>query len=181
MKAFLKNFRNQLIFGSFVFLSAAVGYAVVTIPNTFTAGTSASADQVNENFAALKTAVDALEARLDGLGSNPPMPSASGILGYATISTDGSTVSNSFNSSGGAITSASPHTTGLYAITFAGLGNGTSQSGNIQVTITDITTALDCRALDQSITPFEDVEILIGCFDSVGSSVDASTSVVYMR
>lgn len=181
MKAFLKNFRNQLIFGSFVFLSAAVGYAVVTIPNTFTAGTTASADEVNENFAALKTAVDALEARLDGLGSNPPMPSASGVLGYASISFDGSTASKSFNSSGGAITLSSPHITGVYGISFAGLGNGTSQSGNVQVTMLDLLTAVGCIATDESIAPFTDVDILIGCFDSVGTLTDASVSVAYMR
>lgn len=42
----------------------AVAYAV-TLPNTFTAGTPAVADQVNANFTAVKDAIGALEAKVD--------------------------------------------------------------------------------------------------------------------
>lgn len=45
----------------------AVAYAV-TLPNTFTSGTSISSSQVNANFSALKVAVDALEAKVNPSG-----------------------------------------------------------------------------------------------------------------
>jgi len=40
---------------------AAVGYAVTTVPHTFTAGTTAVADEVNANFQALANAIDAIQ------------------------------------------------------------------------------------------------------------------------
>jgi len=40
-------------------LVSIISYAAVTIPNTFTSGTTISSSQVNDNFTALKTAVDA--------------------------------------------------------------------------------------------------------------------------
>lgn len=55
----------------FFFLGAALvatglwGMAV-TIPNTFTSGEALSSAKLNENFTALKTAVDALEAAVPG-------------------------------------------------------------------------------------------------------------------
>jgi len=45
---------------------AGVSWAV-TVPNTFTAGMPASADEVNANFAELEAAVSALEAKLAAL------------------------------------------------------------------------------------------------------------------
>jgi len=45
-----------------VFSAAAV--AQTTVPNTFTAGTAAKAAQVNANFTALATAIDALASRV---------------------------------------------------------------------------------------------------------------------
>lgn len=49
--------------------SAALVYAV-SIPNTFTSGQTASAQQVNDNFTALKNAVDALETGADCTGDD---------------------------------------------------------------------------------------------------------------
>ncbi|GEM83722.1 MAG: hypothetical protein KatS3mg074_408 [Meiothermus sp.] len=55
----------------FFFLGAALVATglwamAVTIPNTFTSGEALSAAKLNANFAALKTAVDALEAAVPG-------------------------------------------------------------------------------------------------------------------
>lgn len=48
-----------LLVGLAIFGGVAALYAgTVTIPNTFTAGTTAVADEVNANFTAVKTAVD---------------------------------------------------------------------------------------------------------------------------
>ncbi|MFY9271269.1 MAG: SUMF1/EgtB/PvdO family nonheme iron enzyme [Candidatus Manganitrophaceae bacterium] len=46
---------------------AIYAWAATTVPNTFTAGTTAKADEVNANFAALAAKADELEAKLQGL------------------------------------------------------------------------------------------------------------------
>jgi hypothetical protein len=57
----MKNNIRSLIFG---FIFTAIGVALaVTIPNNFSSGEVISSSKVNANFAALKTAVDALEAK----------------------------------------------------------------------------------------------------------------------
>ena len=62
-KSIFKLSRSQWI--SVAVLASSLGLALaVTVPNTFTAGTPASATQVNDNFTALVTAVTAAEAAL---------------------------------------------------------------------------------------------------------------------
>jgi hypothetical protein len=57
--------------GVSVAISALGIYALaLSIPNTFSAGTSISSGQVNANFAAVKTAVDALEAKFPVSAAN---------------------------------------------------------------------------------------------------------------
>jgi hypothetical protein len=57
--------------GISVAISALGIYALaMSIPNTFSAGTSISSGQVNANFAAVKTAVDALEAKFPVAAAN---------------------------------------------------------------------------------------------------------------
>jgi hypothetical protein len=59
-KTNLRNFVTGLVVG-------ALGFALaLTIPNTFTSGSPISSSAVNANFAAVKTAVDALEATITG-------------------------------------------------------------------------------------------------------------------
>jgi hypothetical protein len=66
--------RSQLIGLLVVGSSLGLAYAgTVTLPNTFTAGTQASASQVNSNFTAVKSAVDTnfgLLPRIKNLGGN---------------------------------------------------------------------------------------------------------------
>ena len=64
---------------SMLFVSTAQA-AAVTIPNTFTAGTTSSAAQVNTTFTAVKTAVDDNDARINGL-----MPVGSIIAWYKSL------------------------------------------------------------------------------------------------
>lgn len=127
MKRFFKSTRNQSLLGGIlvILLCAAVGYAV-TVPNTFTANTPAVATEVNENFTALETAIDNLEAKVDNL-----LPSRNGKLGYARVNPNG-TVNSSFSSTGGGFT-ASSSGTGLYTITFAGMGDGVNDDYVLQV------------------------------------------------
>ena len=51
--------------------SASTALAQTTVPNTFTAGTTASASQVNANFAALANAINNLATRVDALEAGP--------------------------------------------------------------------------------------------------------------
>ena len=180
MKSFLhlKPTRAQFIAVAIIFTSMGLSYAAVTIPNTFTASTPAVADQVNANFTALKTAVDALEAKVNTLGTNLPLASKQGKMGYVWASDENlaSYTPNpiySFNSSGGAITAARS-AIGVYSVTFSGLGGG---GGHVQVTA--YSTAAYCRT-DGWSSPGTDVVIFVACFDSLGAAVDSLYDVLFV-
>ena len=176
MKSFLRKFRNQLIFASCVFFSTAVGYAVVTIPNDFTAGTAASANQVNENFAALKSAVDTLQTQVAALQAANPLPSQSGRLAYAFVNNDAS-VLRSFNSSGGtntAVVDVDPK----YTVTLPGLADAGSVGGNVQVTASG--QLAFCQADPDAIGL--DIVVIVTCYDDVvGNSIASDFTILYLQ
>lgn len=64
-----KRFTMRQVAGllTIVFLGVSVITYAVTIPNSFSGGNPILAGEMNANFTALKTAVDALEARVNGL------------------------------------------------------------------------------------------------------------------
>ncbi len=57
----LKSVYTQLIAAAILAAGVGQSYAAVTIPNTFSAGTPAVATQVNDNFTAVKNAIDPLQ------------------------------------------------------------------------------------------------------------------------
>ncbi|WP_287408143.1 hypothetical protein [Oceanithermus sp.] len=77
------------LFGIFLAALGLWGLAV-TIPNSFSSGEVVSAAKMNENFQALKTAVDALEAKLSEVqAGQKALPSGMGVLAYASVSNAG--------------------------------------------------------------------------------------------
>ena len=58
---YLKSSYMQLIATAILAAGMGQSYAAVTIPNTFSAGTPAVATQVNDNFTAVKNAIDPLQ------------------------------------------------------------------------------------------------------------------------
>jgi hypothetical protein len=160
--------RAQIFTASLIVSGMGLSIAAVSIPNTFTAGTAATAAQVNANFAALKTAVDALqtqgaadaariatlETKLAALGANKPLASKFGAHAYAWANdaTSASYTPNSlysFNSAGGAITAARTGD-GQYTMTFAGQGTGTQGAGNVSggnVQVTAYDAGQQCQAV----------------------------------
>ena len=123
--------KQVVIFLTIAFsLVTLVSYAAVTIPNTFTAGTTISSSQVNANFDALKTAVDAKQDR-PTLGSYPT--TSSGQMAWAYMSCPAGSscwIIHSYNPTGGLVT-ATTYTTGIGGVTFAGID---VETANIQVT-----------------------------------------------
>jgi len=83
-----------------VFLSALGLWGLaVTIPNSFSSGEVVSASKMNQNFQALKTAVDALEAKLSEVqAGQKALTSAAGVLAYARQ--DQGILRQSFNPAG---------------------------------------------------------------------------------
>ncbi len=83
-----KRFTMRQVIGllTIVFLGiVAIGYAV-TIPHTFTSGTTISSSQVNANFTAVKTAIDTLE---DQANIGAPCDAGFTRVGAWCLDTDG--------------------------------------------------------------------------------------------
>lgn len=99
-----------LVSGSFTGKALAATDGSVLLPNTFTAGTPALAEQVNANFAALQNAVNASNSRLttaEGtIVSKQNRVSGACASGYAiqAINADGSVLCQPDTNSGGDIT-----------------------------------------------------------------------------
>jgi len=180
VKSFFKSIPNQILFSVFILLSAAVGWAV-TIPNTFTPGTTISSEQMNANFTALKTAVDALESKVNAVGSNAILPSRDGVSGYVLVGEDGNKVGNSssFSSVGGAITS-SRVALGSYRVTFAGLGkSGDALAGNTQ--ISSLTGAVPQCLFTQDGSSGDLIYEIVCVNATASANLDASFSLSYVR
>ena len=62
----MKGSNIKFFFLGVALVATGLWAMAVTIPNTFTSGEALSAAKLNANFAALKTAVDALEAAVPG-------------------------------------------------------------------------------------------------------------------
>lgn len=69
---------RKLAIGMLFFAVTGIVTAATTVPHTFTSGTAAKASEVNDNFAALATAIDALGARVDKLEGTLTMSAVAG-------------------------------------------------------------------------------------------------------
>ncbi len=75
------------VFFSVAVMSVVAWANTVTLPNTFTAGTTARAAEVNANFAAVKTAVDDNNARITVLETAPTFIAPTFLAGWANVGT----------------------------------------------------------------------------------------------
>ncbi|ADR37596.1 hypothetical protein Ocepr_2146 [Oceanithermus profundus DSM 14977] len=167
----------------YVFLGifiAALGLwgLAVTIPNSFSSGEVVSAAKMNQNFQALKDAVDALEAKLAAV---PPgqltLPSQQGKLAYAWIYSDGTADSDyQFNSAGGAITG-TKLATGQYEVTIPNIA--LNPGGNVQVTGYG-SLPLFCNVGSWG-TIGSDTKVKVYCFNTGGTAADSSFSLLAVR
>jgi hypothetical protein len=128
MKSFLhlKSIHASLFAAALLAVSMGQSYAAVVIPNTFTAGTPAVATQVNDNFTAVKTAIDALQASKSVTYSIGAFTPAISTLAYTKV-----IVTNGFLSAGAAGSFVAPLTipagsviTGMQARVFDGINPG---------------------------------------------------------
>ena len=168
------------------FLVAALGLwgLAVTIPNTFADGDVVSSSKMNENFQALKGAVEALEAKLEAVEAKAVV-SAEGALGRALVrwNAPDATVDTtwSFNASGGAIT-VDRLSQGRYNVTFEGLAQGNQPFG------TALAGSRDPAGGNCNVTTVKneadnapDVIIGVRCFDAAGALQDGDFRVLYIR
>lgn len=120
----MKKITTYLISMVFVLITSPVWAGSVTIPNTFSSGTKAVAADVNDNFSAVKSAVDDNDTRITDNAANVTsnttnkqnrVAGACG-AGYAirSVNADGSVVCQADTNSGGDITdvTAGPGLTG---------------------------------------------------------------------
>jgi outer membrane murein-binding lipoprotein Lpp len=103
-------------------LLASLGLWVfaVTLPHTFSPGQEIKSAEMNENFQALKDAVDALEAKVDSIAAGQKAaPTKAGVLAYALVYLDGG-LGSKFNPTGRDIRIDHP-ANGEYHVTFEGV------------------------------------------------------------
>lgn len=133
-----KNIKSFIIGG---FVASSLGALAVNIPNTFSAGTPIKASEINANFSALKTAVDALEASPLNLpasleGTNPTTANALLTVTTKNIGTAIYGISNDPSSSAAGVQgdSSSPGGFGVYGLSRVnGGGTGVYGQGGVGV------------------------------------------------
>ncbi|WP_457633818.1 hypothetical protein [Oceanithermus desulfurans] len=180
------------LFGIFLAALGLWGLAV-TIPNSFSSGEVVSASKMNQNFQALKTAVDQLESKVvvleDKLSAVGPgqkaLASKEGAMGRALVRWDGSTLSVdtnwSFNSSGGNIT-ATRDGAGQYTVVFENLTDGNLPYGTVVASTRDDTgVRCDSWSLKNEGTWKPNVRVLVECRDASGTLTDATFRLLYVR
>ncbi|WP_299427505.1 hypothetical protein [uncultured Meiothermus sp.] len=121
----MKGSNLKFFFLGVALVATGLWAMAVTIPNTFSAGEVLSAAKINANFAALKTAVDALEATVTGKQNRVTGNCAAGDT-IRSINADGSvtcgtsTRASAWISSTGNVITSSPGVT--WVITKVGTG-----------------------------------------------------------
>jgi hypothetical protein len=165
----MKNFNLRSLMLGFAFASLGVALAV-TIPNTFSASEVISSSKMNANFAAMKTTVDTLEAKVATLEAKKSLSGLEGYYAYALVlGAAGVTNPNAtfpFNPAG-AITVASP-AIGLFTVTFAGTH---PDIRTVQVTQYQggATSFGNCQVISWGTT-----SVVVRCYNGAGQLVDAS-------
>ncbi|HMR05233.1 MAG TPA: hypothetical protein PKA88_05635 [Polyangiaceae bacterium] len=179
-----KNSWKWLVALGAVFVPASL-MAAVTIPNTFTAGTTIVAADMNANFAAIKTFVDGLETTVNGKANaaatgtqytNTPNGKSvyawSGSCHTSTTANCAVNATYSYNAGGAAITS-TRSAAGVYNVTFPGLA--TTAGGNVQVTAYGNNTN-NCKVVSWGNT-----NVNIRCYTSAGVNQDTQWTVLVTR
>ena len=136
---------------------AALGVVAlaVAIPNTFAAGDVISAAKMNANFTAVKTAVDALEAKVS-------LPGREGYYAYAWVTGAGAPDATYANNPAGTIT-VTTSATGIYAVAFDGTHPAIR---NVQITGYGNNTNT-CKVRSWSAS-----SVTVLCFTAAGVAVD---------
>lgn len=86
LKLYITRFFSVIVCTTF---AAQVAASTLTIPNSFSAGGTASASEMNANFTAIKSSVDDNNARIAALESATPTSSVLSFRGFSTGLTNG--------------------------------------------------------------------------------------------
>ena len=159
---------KYVLLGVFVTALGLWGLAV-TIPNTFSSGEVVSAAKMNQNFQALKDAVDALEAKVASLESQLGGLSTQRAMPRATVAVRGDgSVLNSYSTTGGTI-SVVRDGPGAYTLSFS--DEDIYYTSDL-VALTPISYARACSV--NSV----DNNLLVDCFDLTGNPADTWFTIV---
>ena len=161
----------------------AVAAGTVTVPNTFINGTAADADAVNENFDAVKTAVDDNDSRITTAQSTADSNSAGISLSAPVISGNTSNISTNTAEISSSATAISGNTSNISANTTAISGNTTSISSLASLSDAQ---ALEIAALQAQLGALEALvesyhpPRFIACLDGV-TVADNETGLLWER
>lgn len=180
VKNSIQKVSGLLFSTAMIFLLFSNQAYAVELPNNFQPNTPASAAEVNANFIALKNAIDSLESKLNNIGnSSLPLPSKSGRLGYAAITSSGEINPNftSYNSSGGSII-ATQNSSGNYTVIFEGVAAlDAVESPVILVSNSSILETVSCSAVVADMEE-TDVTIDVICYDLSGAGENVAFNIL---
>jgi hypothetical protein len=165
-----------------VFVPASV--LAVSVPNSFTAGTPILAAEMNANFAALETAVTALEAsvaavetaKLDAPATGAYQLSATGMMSYAwvTCSSTACSISGYAYSSTGTLPTATRTGVGDYTVNWT--GTPLSGGGHVQVTSYGASPAVFCK-----VGSWGTNVVYVDCYDTNGARADTNFNIMIIN
>lgn len=150
-----------------------------SVPNTFQAGTTISAAQVNANFAALTTGLDALDTRLTVLEAKKSLPSAASVFAYVGTSAGDGAITKTFNSTAG--TNSYTGTGGLYTVTLGGIDCGATTGTGIAVAQAAGASGISCRVNGDWGNVGANCRVYVACFTGAGASTATPFSLLYAR
>jgi cystathionine beta-lyase/cystathionine gamma-synthase len=148
-----------------IVVASSLSVLAVSVPNIFTAGTPIKAADVNTNFGNLKTAVDALEAKVASLETKGD-GTAKGTLRAFVIATGAAAISNQYSATGGTITVTSA-STGAYSVTIPGVNYFFRDH---PTTVTPLTDGIrECTVRSNG-----DNKVTVTCYSDTGSLQNSS-------
>lgn len=156
----------------------ALGATPVTTPNTFQAGTVISAQQVNDNFNAVTTGVNAQDTRLTAL-EGKALPSANAVLAYLGTAVGDGAIARTFNSSGG--TNTVTGAGGAYTVTLPGIDCGATTGTGLAIAQAAGASGISCRVNGDWNNVGGSCRVFVGCFNTAGNLTTTPFSLLYVR
>lgn len=179
VKPFKSKAFRRIVFGTAVIAPCLALAATTTTPHTFQAGTTISANEMNENFAAVTAGINAGDTRITALEAKA-IPSANAVFAYAGTSVGDGPLTRSFSSTGMAPTVTG--TGGNYQVSFPGIDCGAAAPGTgLAIAQSAGASGISCRVNGDWNNVGNACRVFVGCFTTTGNLTATPFSLLYVR